>query len=410
MGLFVHFGVRTFDPGYEKWDSEPMDLSLFNPRRLDCERWVRTAKEAGMRYAVLTAKHHDGYCNWPSEYTDYSVAHTPWKNGEGDVVGEFAAACHRHGLKLGLYYSPADVACPDYDDPTAYDDYFVHQMSELVDGRYGEVSVLWFDGCGTQGHTYDWERICGEARHLQPNLCIFHLGDPDIRWVGTEAGIAPSSCWNVAECVETPEGWIRARQPSDGEDMESAGNRWMPAECDCMMREHGWFYQDAKKHAVKSLEQLLGIYYYSVGRGCNMLLNIAPDTRGLFPEEEELRLREFGAEIQRRFALPLKEWADFTEVDGGWEWTGEDWRKTLLIDHVVVQEDLTGGESVGRFRIDVWPEITSYPITVHRGTTIGDKAICRFPAISVHKVRIEIEEARGPVKMRNAELHLAGMP
>jgi alpha-L-fucosidase len=140
-----------------------------------------------------------------------------------------------------------------------------------------------------------------------------------------------------------------------------------------------------------------------------MLLNIAPDTRGLFPEEEELRLREFGAQIRRRFGLPLKEWTDFSAVDGGWEWTSDDWRNTLLVDHVVVQEDLTEGESVARFRIDVWPEITDYPSSVYRGTTIGHRAICRFPATSVHKVRIEIEEARGPVRMRNAELHLAGM-
>jgi len=407
FGLFVHFGLRTFHPGHKQFDTQRMDLSPFDPNELDCGRWIRTAKDAGMRYAVMTAKHHDGFCNWPSSFTDYSVANTPWRNGKGDVVREFTDACHRHGLAIGLYYSPADVGFNAYGDEKAYDDYFVNQMSELLDGEYGEIAIVWFDGCGTEGHRYDWARIASETRRMQPDICIFNLGDPDFRWVGTEGGTAPSPCWNVAEWVETKDGMPRARHHADTEtDLPILGERWLPAECDCMMRSHTWFY-DHKDTPIKSVEQLIGLYYYSVGRGCNMLLNIGPDVRGLFPEEEEQRLLELGAEIRRRFGNPMTSIDDFDEVDGAWEWPSGERRETAMIDHVVLQEDLTNGEHVRRFRIDIWPEICVYPIKVYEGENIGHKAICPFPPARVEKVRVEITEATGPVSMRNIELHHA---
>ena len=167
MGLFVHFGIRTFYEGHRDFDGRPMDPRQFNPVGLDCNQWIQTAAEAGMKYAILTAKHHDGFANWPSKYTKFSVASSPWREGQGDVVKEFVEACRRYGLKPGLYYSPADVDCPLYADPKAYDDYFINQIPRSSPVT-APLTSFWFDGCGSEGHEYDWERIVGEIRRMQP--------------------------------------------------------------------------------------------------------------------------------------------------------------------------------------------------------------------------------------------------
>ncbi|MHB1356920.1 MAG: alpha-L-fucosidase, partial [Anaerolineae bacterium] len=193
FGLFLHFGLRTFYEGYRDWDERRMSPAAFNPSQLDCDQWVRIAAQAGVRYMVLVAKHHDGFANWPSRYTDFSVASSPWRAGGGDVVREFTQACAKYGMKTGLYYSPADINCPVYQDPGAYDDYFINQISELL-VPYGPIDILWFDGCGSNDHLYDWPRIMGEIRRMQPNILIFNMGDPDFRWVGNESGLAPQPC------------------------------------------------------------------------------------------------------------------------------------------------------------------------------------------------------------------------
>ena len=396
FGLFIHFGIRTFFEGYRDWDGKPMEPAGFDPSELDCGQWARTAREAGMRYIVMTAKHHDGFALWPSQYTDFSVASSPWKDGMGDVVREFTDACRAEGLKIGLYYSPMDAAGKTYDDPKAYDDYFIAQISEILTG-YGQIDMLWFDGCGSEGHTYDWPRIMGEVRRMQTNLLLFNMGDLDYRWVGNEAGIAPIPCWNTVEqvpfSVQTDAPEILPRP------------QWLPAECDCTMRESNWFYSDADAHTVKSLEQLMGLYYYSVGRGCNLLLNIGPDRRGLLPEPDRTRLLEFGAEIQRRFAgTPIASLAEFQREERRWEATLP---QPTLIDHAVLQEDLLHGERVRRFRLSVAPA-HSGPISVWEGRNIGHKAICRFPAISANRVILEVLEADATPILRRMEWHFVG--
>lgn len=395
FGMFIHFGIRTFHEGHRDWDGKPMSTVNFNPSALDCDQWARTAKAAGMNYMILVAKHHDGYANWPSKYTDFSVASTPWKDGQGDVVREFTDACRRHGLKVGLYYSPADASNPSYSDPKAYDDYFINQISEILTG-YGEVDVLWFDGCGSEGHAYDWKRIIGEIRRMQPNVVIFNMGDPDYRWVGNEGGMAPRPCWNTVNAVPF------SVQTNEQEVVNDAQPTWLPAECDCMMRMFNWFYSDQDEHTVKSLHELMGLYYHSVGRGCNLLLNIGPDRRGLLPDKDAARLLEFGAEIRRRFSHPLATLGDWQQTEDGWSITLPD---TTLVDHVVIQEDLTAGEHARRFAIQVRSAMCGEMITVYEGQNIGHKAICLFQTVAITGVQVKILEADGEVKLHALELH-----
>lgn len=384
FGLFLHFGIRTFYEGHRDWDSSDMPAVAFNPAVLDCEQWIRTAKEAGVNYSVFVAKHHDGFANWPSKYTDYSVAASPWKDGKGDVVREYVAACRKYDMKIGIYYSPADASSNKIQrSHKEYDDYFIAQISELLTG-YGAIDILWFDGCGSESHEYDWKRITREIRHMQPNIMIFNMGDPDFRWVGNEAGIAPVPCWNVVDSVPF------SVQTDKRDCFDEKGFMWLPAECDCMMRDHNWFYSENDEHTVKSLDRLMGIYYYSVGRGANLLLNIGPDRNGLLPEKDSQRLLEFGNEIKERFSNPVAGIKNFIHEENKWVYRLE---KPALINHAILMEDLKNGESVRHFRIKVSPHPYGDPITVYVGESIGHKAICRFPAIYALEIIVEIIEA-----------------
>lgn len=383
FGLFIHFGIRTFYEGHEDWDGKDMPLEAFNPVSLNCEEWIKTAKEAGMNYAVFVAKHHDGFANWPSKYTDYSVAGTPWKNGKGDIVREFVDACHKYNMKIGIYYSPADASSNKMKKThKEYDDYFIAQISELLT-QYGKIDILWFDGCGSEEHKYDWRRIISEIRRMQPNILIFNMGDPDFRWVGNESGIAPMPCLNTVDSVPFS---IR----TDKKDaLNNSGFVWLPAECDCRMRESNWFYSDSDEDTVKSLEQLMGIYYYSVGRGANLILNIGPNRQGLLPDKDAKRLLEFGGEIKRRFSNPIASINDFTQCESQWTYEAD---KSILLNHVVIKENLTNGESVKKFKISICPYPYGDPIIVYEGRNIGHKAICMFPLICAKAVILDIEE------------------
>lgn len=396
MGLFLHFGIRTFYEGHRDWDGKPMYSKAFVPSAFDPEDWVLSAKNAGLKYLVLTAKHHDGFANWPSRYTDFHCGNTPWQNGQGNVVRDFIAACRKHDMKPGLYYSPAEAGDTFKADAQAYDDYFINQISEILE-PYGPLDILWFDGCGSADHEYDWPRITDHIRRLQPEVNIFSMGtDPNFRWVGNEAGIAPVPCWNTARVdkLGNPEG-------------EGPG-RWLPAECDCRMRFTNWFYSDQDEHTVKSVEQLMGLYYYSVGRGCNLLINIGPDRRGLLPDADRARLLEFGEEVRRRFGRPRATLADCTREENTWTYRAAD---CFLVDHVVALEDLTQGEQVRRFVLEA---VLSHggpagSVQLWAGQNIGHKAICHFPPVEVREVRLRVTEADGPVQLRGLDLHHIGV-
>ncbi|NVD07100.1 hypothetical protein FCU94_09250 [Vibrio sp. JPW-9-11-11] len=390
LGIFVHFGIRTFYEGVEDFGQDKMSPEVFNPTQLDCEQWVNVASEAGAKYMVFVAKHHDGFANWPSQYTDYSVASSPWKNGRGDVVKEYVEACRKYNLNVGLYYSPADISCPVYDDEKAYDDYFIDQVTELLDGRYGQIDMLWFDGCGSENHTYDWLRIIKAIRAMQPNILLFNMGDPDYRWVGNEAGLAPSPCFNtISEIDFSIKTKNRVKVSEQGV--------WLPAECDFMMRDSTWFYSEKNAHTVKQPDELLGIYHYSVGRGANMLLNIGPDRLGLFPKEEVESLEGFSQLVREKFTSPLVAINDFTRTENAWQCQ---LAKSELIDCVVLQEDTQFGEAVESFRIFVTPYTGGSDILVYQGTSIGHKAIARFPAVRTAQIKIEVTSARQEVTLK----------
>lgn len=403
FGVFFHFGIRSFYPGHRDWDGLPMPAEGFNPSALDCRQWCRAVREAGGRYAILTCKHHDGFANWPSAYTSYSVAATPWKDGKGDVVREFTDACRAEGLKVGLYYSPAQWGdgAVSFKEDREYDDYFINQISELLTG-YGKIDYLWFDGCGSEGHEYDRVRIIHTIRTLQPGIGIFGMWDPDTRWVGNEDGYA-----------DVPNGSVRtdvdfSMFATEKEKLEGA--RYIPAECDMKLRDT-WFF-DRNEDTIKTLPELMGIYEMSVGRGANLLLDIGPDNRGLLPEADVARLSEFGAAIRARYGHPL----DYVLEPAGE--AGEMYTlvckepKTSypapLCDRIVLEEDITEGDGIEEFRVYAHlPCYTSKRVLVYRAETVGHKHICAFPAIRSGQFDIEITRRNGKAALQAAHVFAA---
>ena len=375
FGVFFHFGIRTFYEGHADWDGKPMPPQAFDPQELDCGDWLKTARDAGARYAVLVCKHHDGFANWPSAYTEYSVKKTPWRGGKGDVVREFTDACRKYGLKIGLYYSPAQFGSAKM-DAKDYDDYFIAQIRELL-GGYGKIDYLWFDGCGSEGHRYDTARIVREIRALQPQILLFNMWDPDTRWVGNEAGVAHSPNPLVVRAVDVS-------VQTDAKD-DLGALRFLPAECDCRMRETSWFYSDADSDTVKSLDELMGLYYYSVGRGANLLLNVSPDRRGLLPEKDKAALLRFGEAVKAQFAAPIPCKAKRSGKTLTLRF------ETQLINHAVLAETITEN-MIEAFEIKAYPHPYGDPITVFRGTTVGHKAICPFPAIRTGRLEIRFDK------------------
>jgi alpha-L-fucosidase len=395
LGIFLHFGIRTFYEGHRDWDGKKMEPSAFNPTALDCEQWVSVAKAGGARYMVLVAKHHDGFANWPSRYTDFSVAGSPWRGGKGNVVEEFTRACHKHDMKVGLYYSPADWSCPAYKDAAAYDDYFINQISEILK-PHGQIDMLWFDGCGSEKHTYDWRRIIAEVRAMQPGILIFNMGDPDYRWCGNEAGLAPYPYSNVVDTVDFS---VQTEQKE-----ALATKSWLPVECDLMMRDQNWFYEDADCHTAKSPAELMGVYDLSVGRGANMLLNIGPDRRGLLPDPDAVNLAAFGDALRKRFAAPVAGFSQWTRNENTWTLA---LAPATLVDTVVAMEDLTDGEAIRRFEIRVVSYKGGKPVLVYEGRNIGHKHIATFPLVRARSVQLTVTDADGDVVLRDLQVHRA---
>jgi alpha-L-fucosidase len=389
IGVFFHFGIRTFYEGHEDWDGKPMPLEGFNPTQLDCESWIKTVKAAGGKYAILVCKHHDGFANWPSKYTEYGVHNTPWKDGKGDVVQEFVTACRKHDIKVGLYYSPAEMGYTKR-LPKEHDDYFINQISELLT-HYGKIDYLWFDGCGSEGHEYDETRITKAIRTMQLEILIFNMWDPDTRWVGNEGGIAH---FNNSNLVSSLDFSVMTDERNDLSEQ-----KFLPAECDFMMRDK-WFYSEYDTDHVKSVEELMGIYYYSVGRGANFLINIGPDRRGLLPEVDASRLIEFGNEVRRKFAHPID--STFEKTENGFCIKLDQAR---LINHVILREDLTKGEHVQEFEIAVKAPVLYHNTVVHIGKTIGNKRIIQFPPIKAAKVLITITKSSGGFELLPPEVY-----
>ena len=391
--MFLHFGLRSFYERIGNEDTPNMDPARFMPEPLDCNQWAETAKAAGMRYMVLTTKHHDGFCLWPTKTTDFSVASSGWREGKGDVVRDYVEACRAHGLGVGLYYSPADWKCACYDDAQAYNDYFFSQMEELM-RNYGTIDLVWFDLAYSK-HPYDWPRIINMMRKHSPNI-LMNSGDPNVRHGGSEAGIAPWPLWNTVTEWTDPSTSTKRSDPDNP--------RWVPVEVCAQMRQFCWFYQDFDEHTVKLADELMCMYYHSVGRGSNLLLNLGPDRRGLLPEPDRSNLLEFGAILKDRFSSPIVS-CPGAPLSTGKQVIEHDLAEEPIVDHVVLEENLAQGEHVQKYRLQVLPAgHTIAPVTVAEGYGIGHKAIVPLHAMRIKQVRLELT-CEGDGALKTLDLH-----
>lgn len=436
---FTHFSINTFTN--KEWGYGDESPKLFNPTDLDCNQWARVIKEAGMKGIIVTAKHHDGFCLWPSKYTEHSVKNSPWKNGKGDVVKEVSEACKAAGLKFGIYLSPWDRNSTLYGTPE-YITYYRNQLKELLTD-YGPVFEVWFDGAnGGTGYYggarekrtidrktyYDWPDTRKIVRQLQPDACMFSDAGPDIRWVGNERGVAGETNWSMINKDEFAPGLADRKILNHG--LEN-GKDWVPAECDVSIRP-GWFYHKSQDNKVKTVNQLVDIYMKSVGRNGNLLLNVPPDRTGRINAHDVQRLKELRRALDEIFARNLaagktvhadtwrgrnQQFAPGNVTDGKEEtyWCTDDSVKTgkLTIDLgkrekinlVLMGEYIPLGQRVKSFKIEalvnkVWEQVAG-------GTTIGYKRMLHFSPVATDKIRITIIDARACPVLNRVEIYSA---
>lgn len=402
LALFLHFGVNTFTD--REWGDGRESPAIFDPKSLDAMQWARAARDAGFRALVLTAKHHDGFCLWPTATTRHSVASSPFRDGHGDVVREFVDACRATGLRAGLYLSPWDRNHPTYGDSPRYNDVYEAQLTELLT-RYGPLHEVWFDGANGEGpngkrQVYDWPRVWGTVRRLQPDAVIFSDAGPDVRWCGNERGTGGDPSWSTVDPARVPfpgadgPGIIDALQHGDAD-----GALWRPPEMDVSIRP-GWFHHAAEDERVRSVENLVELYFTSVGRNGKLLLNVPPTREGLLHPTDVARLAGFHAALSQAFARDLAEGARHV--------AGPDGSVTLelpearTIGIVRLTEDIARGQHVARWRLEgsedrgAWRALAS-------GTTIGYARLERFAPATVRRVRLSVDEAvgaAGPVGVR----------
>ena len=403
LGLFTHFGMNTFTD--REWGDGHEDPRQFNPTRFDARQWARAARAGGFKYAILTAKHHDGFCLWPSRYTEHSVKNSPWRGGHGDVVREFVDAMRAEGLRPGLYLSPWDRHEPTYGDSPRYNEHYVAQLTELLT-QYGPIAEVWFDGANGEGpngkkQVYDWDLIHRTVRRLQPNALMFSDAGPDIRWIGNERGTAGDPDWCTVNPALVPYAGFDA--PQVGEWLQHGqpdGTVWRPGEADVSIRP-GWFHHDAEDAKVRSTEDLLELYFESVGRNANLLLNVPPTRDGLFHEADVARLADFGRERARLFADDRAAGARVRRIGNGVEL---ELREAAPIGMVVLREQIEHGQSVSRYRVEAM--VNGLWSVVSRGTTIGARKIDRFAAVTTDRWQVVVEDALRPARL--AEVALFG--
>jgi alpha-L-fucosidase len=397
----VHFGMNTFTG--HGWGSGLESPTTFNPTNVDCAQWVQVAQSFGAKSITFTCKHHDGFCLWPSAFTEHSVRSSPWKNGQGDVVRELAEACHRAGLEFGIYVSMADLHQPDYGrNSQKYNDYFCNQLSELLT-NYGEICQVFFDGAQpSRGHqAYDLPRYYRLIRDLQPNAVISMHG-PDVRWVGNELGRAREFEWSVIPLPVPAEefNWPNMKADDLGSRDRLRGARylhWYPVAADVPLR-HTWFWHPGAESTLKSLPDLLAIYETSVGRNGIMQLNLSPDTSGRIPEADMKRCQEFGTALATLFATNLLEQPGvcgplIAQADGSLTETIS-LKSPRSIHYLVLHEDITKGQRVEAF--DVIATLEPAGQQTFSGTTIGWKRMLNFKGIPVRELLLHVRETRAP--------------
>lgn len=393
---FIHFGMNTYAGGTD-WGDGSDSPDLFQPDRFDAEQWVRIMKEAGMKMLILTAKHHDGFCLWPTDSTDYSVKSSSWRGGKGDVVGEVAEACRKAGIELGIYLSPWDRHSPVY-GTEQYNEVFKAQLRELLT-RYGKVSEVWFDGACGEGpngkrQRYDWNGYYQLIRELQPNALIAICG-PDIRWVGNEDGLARETEWSV--------------QLVNGKYV------WSPAECDVSIRP-SWFYRKNEDDKVKTADQLMDLYFASAGRNAVLLLNLPPDRSGRIHSEDERALRQLRSELDRMFArnLARKGHAPAQLIDDDPEsfWEGDtaenasfelSWDEPVGFSVIELCEFIREGQKIENFTVEYERDGKWQPLA--KGTTVGNRRLLRVPFTESRKLRITIDRALAKPQLSAAGIY-----
>jgi alpha-L-fucosidase len=402
MGAIIHFGPNTFLD--REWGDGTAQPKVFNPTQFDPEQWMRALQAAGIKYVIFVAKHHDGFCLWPTEQTDYSVKSSPWENGHGDIVRQVEQAARKYGLRFGVYLSPWDRHEPRYNDPAAYDKYYRAELDELAQG-YGDLEEFWLDGAGSAGHVYNFPRIVEELRTYQPNtlvfadMALFEYGD--IRWVGNEDGVIPFENWNVID----RHGYLR----------------WRPVESDTPLRKNHWFWHPNDESSLKSVPELISIYEQTIGRGGQLVLGIAPDRRGLLPEADVERLKEFGAALHQRYGHNLiakghAPTGDTREAaldgDPATFWSAPagshhavlevNFSRPVTFDGSLIMEWLNDGQHVEHFRIEVWDRQQWKGVI--EGHAIGHKRIDHFAPVTSSRVRLNILSSSAQAHIREFQI------
>lgn len=401
MGAIIHFGPNTFMD--REWGDGTADPKVFNPTQFDPDQWMRALQSAGIRYVIFVAKHHDGFCLWPTTQTDYSVKSSPFENGKGDVVSRVEQAARKYGMKFGVYLSPWDRHEPRYSNSPEYDKYYTAELDELAQ-QYGQLEEFWLDGAGSGGHVYNFPRIIEELRMLQPNTLVFAdtalFEYGDIRWVGNEDGVIPYENWNVID----RHGYLR----------------WRPVEADTPLRKSHWFWHPDDEKSLKSVSELLTTYEQTVGRGGQLVLGIAPDQRGLIPDADVARLKELGDSVRSAYGNNLarkhvktgaeEELALDGDPDTFWSAPPGSHHAVLEVnfaqpvtfDRALTMEWLNTGQHVQLYAIEVFRE--GKWTAVARGRAIGHKRIDHFDPITASRVRLHILSASDQAHIREFQL------
>ena len=404
FGVIIHFSTNTFLN--QEWGDGTASPSAFNPAQFDPDQWMKAIRDSGAKYVVLVAKHHDGFCLWPTEQTSYSVKSSPWKDGRGDVVGDVAHAARKYGLKFGVYLSPWDRHEPKYKDNAAYDNYYNAELEELA-SHYGDLVEFWLDGAGSAGHVYNFKKIIETLRTYQPNTVVFAdtglFEYGDARWVGNEAGIVDYENWNVID--------------------RHGYRRWRPVEADTPLRNLHWFWHPNDESSLKSLDTLLETYDKTVGRGAQLMLGLAPDNRGLLPDSDVKRLEEFGAALHKRgennlaqHHLPTTpETAAALDGDPDTFWSAPAgshhaelevaFDHPVTFDHALTIEWLNDGQHVQKYAIEVWSESDRRWKRIAQGQAIGQRKCDQFPPVTAMRVRLNILSSTSEAHIREFQLY-----
>jgi alpha-L-fucosidase len=430
LAMFVHFGVNTFTN--REWGDGREDPAIFAPARLDARQWARTARAAGYRAMILTAKHHDGFCLWPSRTTTHSVAKSPWRDGQGDLVREFVDACRAENLRPGLYLSPWDRNSPVYGDSPRYNDLYCEQLTELLT-QYGSLAEVWFDGANGEGpngkrQAYDWPRIHAAVRRLQPRAVMFSDSGPDVRWIGNEAGEAGTTCWSAVDPERVPSPgfdapWVQSALMQGDPD----GTVWRPGEADVSIRP-GWFWHPDQDERVRSADNLMRLYFRSVGRNSKLLLNVPPTRDGLFHDRDVRALETFGAKRRALFDHDLLAGGRVRasggstpgavlDADPGNHWraavgTTSGWLEVELpapaaFDTLRLEEAIELGQHIANHRVEVWRDGRWQ--TMAWGTTIGNARLHNCAPTSASRIRVVVEFGYGAPALRRLAAYHSGV-